>query len=311
MYSKRRKTKSDTPVHLNLAQALSKGTISGTREDANLGKTDSFSINPSAPSLLNINTDDDDVNRDSYPDGSLSMFQSLLGVGPNRLSGRKIKISKASNFMVKGNWGQVTYNANSEVEYKRIPRTDENTQDDRTPIGQERDSSEEEIKGSAYSEVSGLLSKIKHEDDNNERTFMHESIRRNANNVQRRNLFQFSPLTYNGTDISPPSQGTLGPCSDTKIYPQGIDTSFINARAFNIRTYEQFCRIISGANRKPFEGEMHGGIIYKVSDYLIIRERFLRESYRLIFEDRSEEVFNASNCCSCTISRFFQQTCGS
>lgn len=295
-------SKSDPPMHRNLAQTLSDGALPRAWENNYMGEKDTRSIDPSAPSLLNLKSYDDDVDRHSNASGGISMFQPVSRSRTSSLSGCEVEGSETFDIMAKGSWGQAAYNSSTGLEYKWVPRTSENAHNKRTTASSERNRDEAREEKGPHSSASGLLSKVKLENDILERRFLHENLRSNENNVERRNLFQFSPSVNNGTNVRPSSQGVSSAFSNNRAYPQGIDSTFINAKAFNIRTYEQFCRIISGANRKPFEGEMHGGIIYKVSDYLIVRERFLRESNRSVFEECSEEIINPSNCCRCTIS---------
>lgn len=295
-------SESNQEVRLNLSPALSTGSVSGTWQDIDMEQKDQSTVNPTAPSLFNLNVNNDATDRGSNPNGGVSMLRSLFGIRSNEISGREIESSKTSNFLAKGSWGQITFNTNTGVEYKRVPGTDPDARDERTELSQRRNSEEEEDQRRAYSQASGLLSKVQHENDDIQRRQVHESVRDNENSIQRRNLFQFTPISHNGANLRAASQGALSPISNTKIYPQGVDSSFTHARSFDIKAYEQFCRIVSGRNRRPFEGEMHGGVIYPISDYVIVRQRFSREPDRAILEDSTEEIVYKGNCCGCSIA---------
>nr|APG79201.1 hypothetical protein [Hubei reo-like virus 5] len=298
-----RKSQSNPPVLLNVTQTLSQDSSSRERQNVNLGKEhNKLSIHPSAPTIRDIDSDHHDDDGDSDTSGSISELQSLLGIGRKSVPGLETENSKTLDLMVKGNWGKIAYNASTGMECEWISGTNEMARDNRAHISEGRNKNKEGEEGEGYSRVHALLSEMQRESNESERRLLHENLRGNESNVQRRNLFQLTPFSYNGTNVSPSSQGTLSPGSTTHIYPQGIDLTFISAKTFNSRSYEQVCRIISGGNRRPFEGEMHGGTVYKISDYIIVRKGVLRNGDWPFFEICSEEIVNTRDSSCCTIA---------
>lgn len=211
------------PMSLSVAQTLSQATFLGEGKDFNVGQTRAESVvNPSAPLIFDLNSDNNDVNESVNSNGGLSEFLPLLGVRSDSLLGPQVESAEAFNIMVKGRWGQAAYCNRTGLEYKWVPGSNEISRNYGASDGKERAYGKESKEGEEYAKASALLSEIKSASNENERRLINENICSNVRNVERRNLFQFSSSAYNGADLGPPSQGTLSSSLPPKYILKGL-----------------------------------------------------------------------------------------